>query len=324
MLLFHRNRRLSFETAKHGHSRRARWRSARFEILEERRLLSVSSPAIELFNTSPALFVENQGQWADESVRYMHQGDGVNVAMTDTGPVLQLSRVRAAQQEVTDESSNDPLNESYDPFDPTSAFDFSYEPEDTVADVAHVSVHFDGANVVEPVGLDPAETRFNYFLGEQENWHADVPSFETVSYPALYNGIDLYTWGQRSSLKYEFHVAPGADYRQIQVSYEGIEGLWIDDAGALHVETALGELIDDAPYIYQEIDGQQVEVPGRFELIDADSYSFEVTGPFDLGVELVIDPNLVWSTYLGGTSVDFGIDIAVDSAGIPNRPVATP
>ena len=45
-----------------------------------------------MFNVSPALFVENQGQWADESVRFMHQGDGVNVAMTDTGPVFQLFR----------------------------------------------------------------------------------------------------------------------------------------------------------------------------------------------------------------------------------------
>ena len=65
-------------------------RRLRCEPLEDRRMLSIASSAVELFNASPALFVENQGQWADESVRYLHQGDGASVAMTDSGPVFQL------------------------------------------------------------------------------------------------------------------------------------------------------------------------------------------------------------------------------------------
>ena len=68
------------------------FRRLAFEPLEDRRLLSVDSPQLELFNVSPALFVENQGQWADESVRFVHQGDGANVAMTDAGPVFQVFR----------------------------------------------------------------------------------------------------------------------------------------------------------------------------------------------------------------------------------------
>src|SRR5574340_110042 len=69
-------------------------RRLRVEALEDRRLLSVGTTdqAMELFRISPALFVENQGQWADESVRYLHQGDDASVAMTDTGPVFQLTR----------------------------------------------------------------------------------------------------------------------------------------------------------------------------------------------------------------------------------------
>jgi len=48
----------------------------------------------ELFSVSPALFAENQGQWAEESVRFVHDGAGANIAMTDTGPVLQLTHHR--------------------------------------------------------------------------------------------------------------------------------------------------------------------------------------------------------------------------------------
>ena len=82
------------------------------------------------------------------------------------------------------------------------------------------------------------------------------------------------------------------------MNYDGIDGLWLDDNGALHVETASGVLVDDAPYIYQENEGLRTEVLGRFELIDNDTYTFHVTGDYDSSLELVIDPNIDWSTYL--------------------------
>ena len=62
-------------------------------------------------------------------------------------------------------------------------------------------------------------------MGDQANWHSDVPGYEVVAYQGLYQGIDLRTQGQNSNLKYEFDVAPGGDYTQIKVHYEGIQGL---------------------------------------------------------------------------------------------------
>ncbi len=94
------------------------------ERLEDRRLLDAApqSQTTELFDTAPALFVENQGQWPDESIRYAFEGSGANVLLTDAGPVVQLH-----QRETTE-----------------------------------FSVLFEGANLVEPVGLDRAETHVNY------------------------------------------------------------------------------------------------------------------------------------------------------------------
>ncbi|HQY89733.1 MAG TPA: hypothetical protein PK402_13860, partial [Tepidisphaeraceae bacterium] len=57
------------------------------EHLEPRFLLtSATDAAIEQFQLSPALFVENDGQWTDASVRFVHQGKGASIAMTDRGP----------------------------------------------------------------------------------------------------------------------------------------------------------------------------------------------------------------------------------------------
>jgi hypothetical protein len=57
-----------------------------------------------------------------------------------------------------------------------------------------------------------------------------------------------------------------------------------------------------------------VEVAGRFKPLGQTVYTFEV-GSYQSQYALVIDPTLIYSTYLGGRSGDAGFDIAVDSSG---------
>ena len=270
----------------------------RLEPLEPRLLLSAAEPTVELFNALPALFVENQGQWPDASVRFAHAGNGANVALTDMGPVFQVFRQEMAADAAA--TSSDPL-----------------DPPDDVTHMLEFAACFVGAQAVSPVGLDPSGAVFNYYVGDQANWRSGVPSYQVVVYPDLYPGVDLHVWGRRSSLKYEFHVAPGADYGQIQVRYDGIAGLSVAQDDSLEVDLGggWGTLTDDAPFIYQEIDGRQAEVPGRFVLIDGQTYGFELGMAHDPAETLVIDPLLAWSSYLGGSSLDRGNGIAVDGAG---------
>ena len=287
-------------------SHKCRFRQLLLEPLEDRRMLAGGDAQLELFKVSPALFVENQGQWADDSVHFVHSGDGASVAMTDTGPVFQLFRREP-------KLNNAPAEES----GPPTRLDAVGGPEEFDTKMLEFSAEFVGADVVTPVGRDQAEATFNYFLGEQSNWRRDVPSYTTVAYEGLYDGIDLHTWGLRSHLKYEFHVAPGADYTQVAVRYQGIDGLALDDDGSLLINMGgdWGQLVDDAPYVYQVIDGQEREVAGRFELLDAYTYTFVITGEYDPSAVLVIDPNLAWSTYLGGSGQEIGRSVAVDASG---------
>ena len=67
------------------------------------------------------------------------------------------------------------------------------------------------------------------------------------------------------------------------------------------IRTAFGELHESVPRIYQEIGGKRVEVTGRYKLLSATSYGFEV-GPYERAYALVIDPTLTYSTYLGGSA----------------------
>ena len=271
------------------------------EALEPRLLLDgmTAEQGIELFHTTPAVFIENQGQW-DSSVRFVHKGQGANIAHTDSGPVFELFR-----EVVGDETAA-----------PADILNGRFDAEPAEMEHLRFSASFDGANALTPVGIDEAETRFNFLLGDQSQWRQNVPSYEIVAYEGLYDGIDLHTWGRRDHLKYEFHVAPGADFSQISVSYSGVDALEIDEDGALHVHLGgdWGEVVDDTPYIYQIVDGEQVEVAGVYRLVDGDTYAFEITGGYDPTRRLIIDPDLGWSTYLGGSDTDRGYGIAVDAA----------
>ena len=297
---------------------------------------------VELFRTKPALFVENRGQWADHSVRFVHRGSGVNVAMTEAGPVLQVfnrsrldfensqSNVEAFEADAgASDSNNKEMGESPCRNGLPSRYSrgglrdlhFRHEQLSSVGSQTQMrqfSVSFPGANIVTPIGLEQSPAQFNYCLGEQSRWRSEVPSYERVAYCDLYDGIDLHAWGLSSHLKYEFHVAPGADYRQIRIQYDdSIAGLSLNDAGELVVDLGdgWGQLRDNAPLVYQEINGERVPVAGRFVLLSDRMYTFEITSEYDSAEALIIDPELVWSTYFGGSDYDDIRDVALDPAG---------
>jgi beta-propeller repeat-containing protein len=116
--------------------------------------------------------------------------------------------------------------------------------------------------------------------------------------------------GEGGKLKYEFHLKPGSSVEDVRLAYRGTEGLSVGPGGELLVQTSLGVLKDAAPVSYQRIGGERVPVESRYELKGDDGYGFAV-GAYDPRYPLVIDPGLDYSTFLGGTDSDAGLDIAV-------------
>ncbi|WP_077490175.1 SBBP repeat-containing protein [Sinomonas mesophila] len=158
---------------------------------------------------------------------------------------------------------------------------------------------------------EPAAGTVNYLTAGES--HTSLPTYQQVVYRGLWPGIDMVFAGRDGTLKYEFHVAPGADPGDIRLSYGGADGLALGPAGALLIDTPLGALRDSAPTSYQLIDGRSVPVESRYALEDH-SYGFALGG-YDRSQPLVIDPALAYSTYLGGSGIDAGLSIAVDASG---------
>ncbi len=96
--------------------------------------------------------------------------------------------------------------------------------------------------------------------------------------------------------------------------FEGAEDVRVGERGALEVHVGGTVLEQPAPVLYQEVDGRRVSVRGAYVVTGIDSVRFEV-GEYDGNRPLVIDPVLVYGTYLAGSDQDFAHDIAVDASG---------
>ena len=281
---------------------------------------------MEKLAKSPSVFIENRGQWEDETIRYALSGMGANVGLASEGLRFQLFRRQADPQAAPDtvqdaEAGSGPDTQGERPGENRGdglrrRAKGENRPDSAPVRGLEFSTRFVGARRVLPKGEALSEQVFHYRRGEASRWRENVPSFEGIVYPNLYDGIDLRVTGKRTGVKYEFLVAPGADWRQIRLSYEGVERLTVREDGALeiHPRADWPPLQDAPPLLYQEINGVRQPVAGRYAL-DGTVCGFEITGGYDPSRPLVIDPDLEWSTYLGGIEGDQGYGVAVDGSG---------
>ncbi|KAA6479396.1 SBBP repeat-containing protein [Bacillus cereus] len=184
------------------------------------------------------------------------------------------------------------------------------------------ALHFFNANPdVRIEGQAEGDGKIHYLQGnDPAKWTRNLSTYEKIVYRNLWSGIDLIFRGKSGQLKYEFVVQPGANIQDISLTYRGADGLSLDDEGNLQIKTPYGVLIDDRPISYQEINGNQVAVTSSFKMGEQkkgeSGYGFEIGNSYDSQYPLIIDPGLVFSTYLGGNGLrDEGFDIAIDAKG---------
>ena len=147
---------------------------------------------------------------------------------------------------------------------------------------------------------------YNFFLGNDKNrWTSDVHSYTSVELFEIYKGVNLRLIQEDEQLKYEFIVSPNSDPTQIQLEFFGAKSIEIDREGRLHISTPLGELIEKKPYVYQIIEGEKQEVKSAFKIIDG-IVTFQLN-KYDTTLPLIIDPILVFATYNGAYSDNFGM-----------------
>jgi beta propeller repeat protein len=268
-------------------------------------MLPASAPD---FGKLPLAFEPNAGQ-TDPSVRFLSRSAGGTLFFTPSEVVFSLSNAEFGVPE---------LGEAQEPAE-------AGEVEAATAVIAPPSVVRLQLLGAEPgVGMSGGDVlpgRVNYYLGnDPSKWQSDLPTYDGILYSGLYPGVDLRYEGTGGSLKGTYVLAAGADPSRILWRYEGASSVQPDSEGNLQVRVPGVEgapervITEKAPVAWQEAGGKRVPVSSGYVVGQDGVIGFRL-GSYDRGAALVLDPDIVYSSYLGGSNGEVGQGIAVDASG---------
>lgn len=243
----------------------------------------------------PIHFEENVGQ-TDSSVRFIARGAGYTIFLTPQEAVFLLSTIEKT-----------PRN-PHDRHKPRL-----FKPS---AQALAVRMKLLGANASPEIsGTGKLPGVSNYFFGKnKDRWHTHVANYASAAYSGVYPGIDMLYYGNQRQLEYDFVVQAGADPSAIKFAFSGVNETSLSPTGDLQMKNGLRTLVLHSPSIYQLENGIRKPISGRYSLNPDHSIGVSVPN-FDHSKQLVIDPVLQYSTYVGGSGDDFAYTLALDPQG---------
>lgn len=224
-------------------------------------------------------YVENKGQWP-QHIRFAGGIAGGNMLLTQEGFTYFY----------TSDKDMERLSERRE----------QGLPIDTELVKGHwYKVNFLGGNVnAISSGLQQKDRYINYFYGnDTSKWKGHIGLYSKVKTTGIYNGIDMDLYSTGASLKYDFIVHAGSQASQIALQYEGVTPVLQAD-GSMRINTTVNEVVEQKPYAYQVVNGQQQIVACNYKIVN-NVVSFDFPNGYDQQRELIIDPQLIFVTYSG-------------------------
>jgi len=249
-------------------------------------------------DTLPLAFEANQGQ-TDPKVKYTARGNGYSVFLTASDTVFAITSAKHQAAR------------------PSRIAGAHSQPQTTEkAQSAAIDMRLIGGNLKPEIAAgNEVPGVVNYYTGsDPKNWHTGVKQYSSVSYRDVYPGVNMVFHGAQRQLEFDFVVSPGADPKTIGLGFKGAQKLATDASGNLVLASSAGDVVLHKPVAYQKKDGKREIVDAAFQVKSGNEVGLNL-GDYDRGQELVIDPSLSYSTYLGGTAEDDAYAIAIDGSG---------
>ena len=250
----------------------------------------------DYLKSKPVRFIENKGQIVDVNSRpvpfvlFKAEAPGMNLYITEKGLTYVFVQHQKKEEYMQKSSSVIPI------------------AEQLKTEMAWFNVHLDGAKIQRENIVKEVESNehYNYFHGHCPQGIVGVHQYDKITIKEVYPGIDwVFYSSQKSGMKYDFVVHPGADPSQINLLYEGQNPLKLLEDGSICIQTQLGSLKEEKPYTYEQ-DGD-IEVESSYQLTTISNnqtlLKFDLAR-YDSSKRLIIDPQLYWYTFYGGNSVD--------------------
>lgn len=178
-----------------------------------------------------------------------------------------------------------------------------------------IRVNFLGANPnMVCLPENPFSHYYNFYLGnEPDRWKSNVLAYHKVTFHEIYPNIDLQIYTSSNQLKYDWIIKPGGNIEDIRIAYQGADKLSLKN-GNFEIKTSLGNLIEEAPFVYQKTPNGIKQIQANYSL-KKNILRFELQESFDLGIPLIVDPALIFSTYSGSQKDNWGFTATYDSQG---------
>jgi hypothetical protein len=215
------------------------------------------STAKDSASDSP-LFKENKGQLVDQNsklrpdIHYYGSSDGLSYFFKNTGISYQLYEKGKKENEFL---------------------------------ISRVDMTWLGANTnAKVITKNTSTATDNFYNTPKSEGITGVQSFGDLQYEGIYQGIDLDYYYKDGSLKYDFIVAPGANYKNIQIKIEGSTSIRQNSDGTISIVTPNGILTEGMPVSYQGAKEVQTTWTLKGNVLSFQLADYDVTLP------LVIDP----------------------------------
>ena len=291
----------------------------------------LSVAALCLAGTPPAsqtdFFVQNEGQW-DGAFSFRYEGSGATYYLTATGMTIDLHESSPRTPPSPEDDGRHAPSATFlheagvwpSPYSIGGRQDMRFPPvtggHRGVSSLAgargglvkgHVlRLSFLNANPSpQLIGEDKLSSYSNYFLSRDScKWRSRVGHFQRVIARDVWPGIDVEYASNDRGVETIYHIHPFADASLIQLRYEGQDApLAVDANRCLQLQTSLGIVAEQAPFAYQDVAHHQEEIACHYEITDQKTYRLAL-GPYDATHEVMIDPQLVYSSYWGSGAWD--------------------
>jgi pimeloyl-ACP methyl ester carboxylesterase len=287
---------------------------------------SSQAQGTEALHSSPVMFIENVGQFAD-GARFQVRGGDKTIWLTEDEIWVTVVEEPPPTPRLPDGRHPSPLS--------VTETETESGASGEVQGV-NIRLSFSGANPhprLEP--FNRLETVVSYFIGnDPAQWRAAVPVWGGVRYNDLYPGIDLEITGEGGHLVQRLVTRPGANLSAVRLRVEGADAVTptpspaavaspnlVGRAGweqGLLLRTALGDFtlpllqVEEGivkPALVQQVDRLAFEVAHPFTVENgADSAPLSIAHPQQ-------EVSLLYAGFLGGSNKDEGNGIAVDAVG---------
>jgi len=256
------------------------------------------SHLVSAYGKLPIRFEPNVGQ-APADVRYLAHEAGYSIALTEKGAILDLAPAPSGK-------SRPKLR----------------HPGIGPTELWTVKVGLVDANRHPQMLAERRQSSFsNYFIGrDASKWQSNVANYAAVRYQQVYPGVDWIVYGNPQRLEYDLDLAPHADLATIKLEFAHASRLALDANGDLLVGIGHRTIRQLKPVVYQRTATGEKQFVEAAYVLRHRQVAFAL-GNYDRDRDLVIDPAIVYSTYLGGSGEvgggdgDDALALAVDGQG---------